>query len=346
MLLSAFATQDASRHALGDVLAALGFCPSECPYRIVAARSHWRLREYANSGDGKVVVIVAAPIKKPYIWDLAPPVSVIKLLLKRGFCVYMLEWAAPQAHHSNPGLADYAGRFIGEGLAHVAEITKRAKPVLIGHSLGGTLAAIYAAAHSSDLCGLLLLGAPLSFKKGTSPFRDAVAAMTRDIDLAPDIVPGSLLAQLSAFAAPDAFVWSRINEVAYAMGDARALDMQARIERWVLDEFPVSGHLIEEILRLLYQDDRLCQGTLQIGDVFSDPRGLQLPTLAVINKRDVVAPLPSVAPFLEAMDAKQARLIEYAGEIGVGLQHLAVLIGRQAHLRLWPEILSWLDELP
>jgi polyhydroxyalkanoate synthase len=36
------------------------------------------------------------------------------------------------------------------------------------------------------------------------------------------------------------------------------------------------------------------------------------------------------------------RLIEYPGEIGVGLQHLGVLIGRQAHARVWPEIISWL----
>jgi len=30
------------------------------------------------------------------------------------------------------------------------------------------------------------------------------------------------------------------------------------------------------------------------------------------------------------------------GRIGLGLQHLAVLVGRQAHAALWPEIISWL----
>jgi polyhydroxyalkanoate synthase len=38
-----------------------------------------------------------------------------------------------------------------------------------------------------------------------------------------------------------------------------------------------------------------------------------------------------------------ARIIEYAGESGVGLQHLAILVGRQAYARLWPEIMSWLE---
>jgi polyhydroxyalkanoate synthase len=35
--------------------------------------------------------------------------------------------------------------------------------------------------------------------------------------------------------------------------------------------------------------------------------------------------------------------IEHAGEIGVGLQHLAILVGRQAHTRVWPKIVSWLQ---
>jgi polyhydroxyalkanoate synthase len=42
------------------------------------------------------------------------------------------------------------------------------------------------------------------------------------------------------------------------------------------------------------------------------------------------------------MPAGYTRLIEYPGEIGVGLQHLAILVGRQAHATVWPEVISWL----
>ncbi len=37
------------------------------------------------------------------------------------------------------------------------------RPFLIGHSLGGTLAAIFAAAEPQSVSGLVLLGAPASF---------------------------------------------------------------------------------------------------------------------------------------------------------------------------------------
>jgi hypothetical protein len=42
------------------------------------------------------------------------------------------------------------------------------------------------------------------------------------------------------------------------------------------------------------------------------------------------------------MPGRAAHLIEYAGETGVGLQHLAILVGRQAYAQIWPRIISWL----
>jgi ABC-type uncharacterized transport system ATPase subunit len=48
----------------------------------------------------------------------------------------------------------------------------------------------------------------------------------------------------------------------------------------------------------------------------------RIPILAIVNSADEVAPLASVAPFLDKMLAKDTRVIEYPGEIGVGLQHL------------------------
>ncbi len=35
-------------------------------------------------------------------------------------------------------------------------------------------------------------------------------------------------------------------------------------------------------------------------------------------------------------------LIKYPGEIGVALQHLGILVGREAHARIWSNIIAWL----
>jgi polyhydroxyalkanoate synthase len=62
-----------------------------------------------------------------------------------------------------------------------------------------------------------------------------------------------------------------------------------------------------------------------------------------VNGVDEIAPPASVEPFIGAMPEGGVHLIEHTGEIGVGLQHLAVLAGRQAHAHVWPEIVSWLQ---
>jgi pimeloyl-ACP methyl ester carboxylesterase len=47
----------------------------------------------------------------------------------------------------------------------------------MGHSLGGTLAAIYCALKPQSIKGLVLLGAPVCFEQASSVFRDAVVSM-------------------------------------------------------------------------------------------------------------------------------------------------------------------------
>jgi polyhydroxyalkanoate synthase len=125
--------------------------------------------------------------------------------------------------------------------------------------------------------------------------------------------------------------------------DPRALAVHARVERWALDEVALPGQLVHQIVQWLYREDRFCRGTLQIGDREVGPSSLRLPILAVVNSADEIAPPASVTRFTEAMaDRGRARIIAYPGESGVGLQHLALLVGRNAHDQVWPEVTAWL----
>jgi len=332
---------DTLRQIEGDGLERLGFGPTECGYRIVAGSARWRLRAYEDGAAGPSLLIVAAPIKRPYIWDLAEAVSVVRHCLRHRLRVYLLEWMPPTPGDAEAGLADYAGRSIGEAIARVAREAGGAKPFIMGHSLGGTLAAIFAASDPSSVRGLVLLSTPLCFAPGSCRFRDAIVAMAPSTLSRMEIVPGSLLSQLSVMASPETFLWSRLADAVLSVGDPRALALHARVERWTLDEFPLPGRLVHEILEWLYRENRFCAATLRIADKFLGPSTLRLPVLAVVNTADLVAPLPSIAPCIDAMPRRFARLIEYSGEMGVGLQHLAVLVGRRAHAAVWPVIFSW-----
>jgi polyhydroxyalkanoate synthase subunit PhaC len=332
---------DSLRRAQGDTLEWLGFGPHECEYHVISSGPHWRLREYACQHADAAILIVPAPIKRPYIWDLAPSVSAVRQCLEHRLRVYLLEWMPPLDNGQQAGLGDYADHAISECVARISSETQ-ARPFLMGHSLGGTLAAIFCALEQQSVRSLVLLAAPLCFAFGSSKFRDALVSLVPQMAPRAQVVPGSILSQVSALASPPYFRLGAADGFRSQQHRSPALEMCARVERWALDEVPLPGRLVSEIVQLLYRENRFCWGTLSIRDRSLGPSCIQVPTLAIVSTADEIAPLNCVKPFLDAMPGNATRIIEYPGEAGIGLQHLALLVGRQAHARVWPEIISWL----
>ncbi len=337
-----FETADTLRRVQGRTLQAVGFGPDECPYRVIASGPFWLLRDYGKDSATQGVLIVAVPIKRPYIWDLAPSSSAIRYCLKEGLRVRLLEWLPASPTTGNNGLAEYA-QAIGECVVKISGEREDRKPILLGHSLGGTLAAIFSAMAPESIRGLVLLGAPLCFRPATSRFRDALVSLVpSDLDEA-EPCPGSLLTHMSALASPETFVWSRLTDTALSVANQSALAIHARVERWALDEVPLPGKFVHQLIEWLYREDRFCRGELRINKLIG-PHSVSAPTLAIVNTADDIAPLDSVKPFIESLATPDARIIEYPGEFGVGLQHLGPLIGRRARARIWPAIVSWMDQ--
>jgi hypothetical protein len=75
----------------------------------------------------------------------------------------------------------------------------------------------------------------------------------------------------------------------------------------------------------LYRENRFCRGTLTVRDRTLGPLCLDLPTLAVVNTSDEVAPLASIEPLLEAVPTRDVAVIKYAGETGSCCSTLAFL---------------------
>jgi polyhydroxyalkanoate synthase len=337
-----FMAMDALRRAQGTALDAFGLGPREHPYQAIDAGYHWRLRDYGGHAAAQPLLIVAAPIKRPYIWDLAPSASAIGLCLREGLHVYLIEWTPPSRNSGNTGL-DECVDAISVCIERIADRHAGKKPFLAGHSLGGTLAAIYSAAAGDSIAGLVLLSAPLCFQPDICRFRDAlVSLIPTTLSADTELFPGSLLSHMSALAAPGTFIWSRQADAVLSVIDPQALDIHARVERWALDEAPLPGRLVHQIVDWFYREDFICRGNLMIKGKRTGPFSLAVPTLAIVNTSDEIAPSASIEPFLKAMPTQDVRIIEYAGEIGVCLQHLAILIGREAHAHVWPQIFTWL----
>jgi hypothetical protein len=197
---------DVLRRVQGNALAAAGFDSRESQYQIIASAPHWRLRDYGGQKSAAVsLFVVAGPIKRPYIWDLSPSRSAICYCLQQDLHAYLLEWMPATQLTSNNGI-DESTLAISNCVAKISARSGRSKPFLVGHSLGGTLAAIYGALASETIGGLILLGAPLCFEPKSSQFRDALVSLIPSSLPDAKPFPGSLLSHMSAIASPNTFI--------------------------------------------------------------------------------------------------------------------------------------------
>jgi polyhydroxyalkanoate synthase len=242
------------------------------------------------------------------------------------------------------GLAEYADTLIADVLTAIEAETGERRAVLAGHSLGGTLAAIFAALRPERVRGLVLLEAPLRFgPAGAGAFAPLLAAAPGrwSPSMGRVTVPGTSLDLASLLAAPDTFVWDRWIDRLGSVWDPERLLVHYRVERWLLDELPMSGRLLDDVVELLYRQDRFMRRTLVLGGRAARPDHVTAPILAVVDPRSRIVPPMSVLPFLEAANTADTRVLEHESETGVSLRHVGVLVGRRAHRELWPRILDW-----
>lgn len=337
---------DQLRRHLGKCVDAMGWTPLETPFRSIVTERGVTLRCYGEAAAGPVIVLVPAPIKGPSIWDLAPWASVVRRCMDSGLRVYLLRWERPGVDERDLGLADYADRLILDCLATVQAETGQTA-VLAGHSLGGTCAALFAALHPERVKGLILLGAPLCFGPEVGLFGPvvAVAPHARTLTAGLGNIPGSALNSICLLASPATFGVARWLDWLGSLTDAKALLTHLLVERWTLDEMPLPQRLFEELVELLYREDRFMQRTLMIGKKRVAPEQVMAPLLSVVDRRCTIVPPGAVLPFHQAARSPVKRLLWYQGDIGVSLQHVGMLVGESAHRQLWPELISWVKHI-
>jgi poly(3-hydroxyalkanoate) synthetase len=116
-----FQALDGARRIHGLALDAFGLAPIESPYEVAFRAAGAELRRYGSgTAPGPAVPIVPAPIKRPYVWDLAPECSAVRRLLEAGAKVFLLDW---QPTTEPLGLADYAHRLIGAASIRAAPVS-------------------------------------------------------------------------------------------------------------------------------------------------------------------------------------------------------------------------------
>jgi polyhydroxyalkanoate synthase subunit PhaC len=327
-----FSSDDAARRSIGRLLENAGYGPHETAWDRID-RSCFRLRRYVEcSEDRQPVLIMPAPIKRAYIFDLLPDVSVVRRLAEAGFAVYLYEWPEEQDDRWDLEASVSSLQLAAEMIA----AQHREAPILVAHSLGGTLAAVTAALEPGLVSKLVLVEAPLKFGEHTGALRAIVLSSPA---VPPrGAVPGTLLDLGSVAAAPEDFFFGRYADACACSQDPEALAIHMAVVRWSLDEFAPSGRLIRDVLQLLYREDRFARNELYLaGRLVRCDSLAKMPVAAIVDHTSRVVPSSSALGGL-----KDPSIFLYEPEVGVALQHVGPLVGRRAHREIWPNVIAWM----
>jgi polyhydroxyalkanoate synthase subunit PhaC len=337
---------DQARRWQGEVMDAFGLGPEETPSREVLSGPAFTLKTFGDAHHGgPALLIVPASIKRAYIWDLAPQVSVVQECLQNAVSVYLIQWERPGPDEQNLGLDAYADASILSALDAIKAETGEVRVFLAGHSIGGTFAAIFTSLHDLRVAGLVLIGAPLSF----GPDRGALDAVVSQAPRADELtrflgnVPGAFLSTMSILASYRSFQNERLEDWFNSLEDIQSLQTHLMVERWTLDEMPQPKKLFEQVLEDLYRRNLFMRGELAVDGKRATPASVHAPLLSVVDERsDVVTPESSLL-FHDAVKSTDKKVLWYGGDVGVALQHVGMLVGRNAHRCLWPEIMKWVQ---
>lgn len=250
--------------------------------------------------------------------------------------VWAMEWVGATPATRDAVIEDYIA-FLDEAVELIGE------PVnLIGDCQGGWLAAIYAAMRPQNVNTLTVAGAPIDFQAGDGPIHEWVTALCAAggmsfyeglVASGGGVLPGRYLLDGFIVIKPENEVSKQL-DLLVNLDDAQHRERYRDFEDWFKFTQDLPGDFYLWIVRELFRDNKLIDGSLEVGGERVDLGRIDVPLYLLAGATDHITPPPQVFAMKEHVRSKQ--VVERTTTGG----HLGLFMGREALREHWPPILA------
>ena len=275
---------------------------------ILWQRGSTSLRDFGKVGDLPVLIIPSL-INGPEILDLSPDRSFLASFTDAGLRPIVLDWGYPGRDDRSLSLSCYVSDRLLPALNWTT--SELGDTALLGYCLGGPLAIAAAQLAERKPTRIALIGAPWDFSAiegiaqaltasvqadGGEATRRSLQEMGKSLGAVPPDLFQSLFALLAPMQAARKF--RRFAKMDQACPKAETF---VAVEDWLNSGPAVAAPAAEELLVDWYALNAPAHGAWQCGGKVIDPGLVDVPTLAIVGKRDHIAPPKAACPLAKAL---------------------------------------------
>jgi polyhydroxyalkanoate synthase len=312
--------------------------PSDLVYAEGAARV-LRYRPLVARPLPAPLLVVPSMLSSYAIFDLTSGAGLVEYLLRQGLDVFVLDWGEPGPAERRITLDEYIAGVMRRAAQRVRAAARSGPVSLLGYSMGGTFAAIWAALHPDELRCLVQLAAPINFHDD-----GLLSQWTRkdrfNADLVVDTLsamPPALMQASFKMLTPAAQILQQA-ALAEQLGDLEALQDLLAAQSWIGNMPLFLGEAYRKWIKECYQENYLVQGKLVIDGRRVDLTRIRAPLLTAVGARDGLCPPQSAALLNHLVSSPDRHLLE------LPCGHTGLVAGRTASELLWPRLAAWLAE--
>ncbi len=295
---------------------------------------------------GVPVVIVHGISSNHHCWDLAEGRSLGAFLAAQGIDAWLLDLRGHGDSQKKVGggrlwsgwtVDDYGRQDLPAAIDYVRTATSRARVGLVGHSLGGMVAAIYASSHpggDDSLLALVAVASPMDFSDPDPLLTTSLWAARLYGPFLP-VIPSPLAARIQG-ALP-----GRLTPVDDLLFNDLSEPMRGLMYQRVVS--PLVGGELRQFGQILRT------GSFTASDGGVDYPGIldriKTPTLVIAGRADRVAPPDRVLAYFKGVGAEEKRFVIAGRAFGFAADygHLDLTLGDHAEKEIFPLIAQWVN---